>query len=623
MNIVSILLFFTYCYGLGYSLTRFSKTNTCENHVFRLALGLGSIPCLGIFLNFIHIPLDWRIFLGLSLILPTWDIIQFLFHSQKLNHLFRSPSKTTIIVLSLFLLNTSILVYGSFIYPWLEDDDPWSHAAGVKYVAIEKNLNVGQGILQYINPYPPGYDLLLGVLHQTSPSMYWTLKFFNALIVGLALLFFFYFVKELFGSLRIALWSTFFLFNIPCFLTHFIWAHSLCVALFFPAFYSLLKTQKNSKYIFPSALLISGIFLTQPSQSIKFAILLFFFISIVSVIRKRIQVKLILATCIAIGLSLMWWGPVIHNHLSGNSRIAIRDQNKIVGENQLKNIDQVKKSFFSPTGGSATRAYYPKDYLLLAKINLINNPVGFGILMGVLAFTGLFLIFHYASFSNTKQRDRIALYFTLLWLIFTFLGINSATFSLPIGLFAFRFWMLLAIPICILSALTTDYLHTNTFISKTPHILFPYAMIFLTFINAGFHKISYNTQRWPFGVCWQSPEELGDYISLRENLPANTKVFTFSDNIRVLGHDMHADFWTHSYQTDFKNSFHLSVKDLYQKLKNHHYQYLIIGGTDRYNFGANATLEKTKALNHSNHFQSISFQKQGKDILIFKILSNQ
>ena len=58
--------------------------------------------------------------------------------------------------------------------------------AGVEYFSIEKNaFNENAESIRYMNPYPPAYDILFGILHQTNDSVYWTLKFFNALIISL------------------------------------------------------------------------------------------------------------------------------------------------------------------------------------------------------------------------------------------------------------------------------------------------------------------------------------------------------------------------------------------------------------------------------------------------------
>ena len=87
---------------------------------------------------------------------------------------------------------------GAFNYPYLEDDDSWSHAMGVEYVSIEKTVFEKTSVgFHYIDPYPPAYEMLFGIIHQTNDSIYWTLKFFNALIISLSIIFFYFFAKVL------------------------------------------------------------------------------------------------------------------------------------------------------------------------------------------------------------------------------------------------------------------------------------------------------------------------------------------------------------------------------------------------------------------------------------------
>ena len=87
-------------------------------------------------------------------------------------------------MLVIFAANFYIYASGAFKYPYLEDDDSWAHTFGAKYVSMGNNVfEKDIEKLRYINPYPPSYDIWMGILHQTNDSMYWTLKFFNAFII--------------------------------------------------------------------------------------------------------------------------------------------------------------------------------------------------------------------------------------------------------------------------------------------------------------------------------------------------------------------------------------------------------------------------------------------------------
>ena len=198
MGIVTILLFFVYCYGLGFTLSSFVKNsdNFLERNLMRVGIGLSLVPFLAIILNLIKLPADWRIVLFLSLIYPVYYLIR---NYNKFNFSFKLTKTDLSIFAMLVIFFASFYVYGTgaFNYPYLEDDDSWGHASGVKYIAVEKNaFDQSTQSIRYLNPYPPTYNILLGILHQTNDSVYWTLKFFNALIVSLSVVFFYFFVKE-------------------------------------------------------------------------------------------------------------------------------------------------------------------------------------------------------------------------------------------------------------------------------------------------------------------------------------------------------------------------------------------------------------------------------------------
>src|SRR3989338_3508788 len=79
MAYFSILLFFVYTFCLGFTITSFVKNsdNFLERNLMRIGIGLSLLPFLGLILNVAHIPIDWKIILGLSLIYPLYYIIRF------------------------------------------------------------------------------------------------------------------------------------------------------------------------------------------------------------------------------------------------------------------------------------------------------------------------------------------------------------------------------------------------------------------------------------------------------------------------------------------------------------------------------------------------------------------
>src|SRR3989338_5194067 len=258
MSALSIILFFLYSWGFG----------------------LGAMLAFGLLLNLIRIPLDWRVFLSISILL----VLTKTYRDFKKERIIFDVKKISIsifplLVLALFSISFYMYEKGAFAYPYLEDDDSWSHAMGVKYVSVEKTVFAGAGNGFYMDPYPPAYDMLMGILHQTNNSVYWTLKFFNALIVSLSIVFFYFFAKTFTNSSKKALFATFALFAVPAYLSHFIWAIALTMPLFFASFYAVEKIKDDKRWFIAAAIVIAATLTSSPTHSAYFG--LFFLIYLI------------------------------------------------------------------------------------------------------------------------------------------------------------------------------------------------------------------------------------------------------------------------------------------------------------------------------------------------------
>ena len=78
------------------------------------------------------------------------------------------------------------------------------------------------------------------------------------------------------------------------------------------------------------------------------------------------------------------------------------------------------QKFFSPTSGTATRAYSFNDFFIAKSQNMINNPTGIGVFICVLVFIAL--IFVLIKYKNILKKENTWILITLAWLLFTFLG---------------------------------------------------------------------------------------------------------------------------------------------------------------------------------------------------------
>ena len=286
----------------------------------RLGFGLATLALLTAILPLFRVILDWRIILGLSLIYPVYyalinrnTILSYLKSDQLKKDI--KPSVAIIIVFVLFAFTFFMYHEGAFSYPYLENDDPWNHASSIKYIAMEKTVyepTPSTHVFDYLDARPPAYDGILGILHQTSPSLSWTMKFFNALIISLGLLFFFYFARRLFrGDSSKALLATFFLSMFPTYLTHFIWAHSLVMTLIFIGLYTLFRINSTWSSRIISAIAISAVFVTQETQSIKYVVILGLFFLSGSIVLKKINWPVV-QVIFGSGLlaAIVWWIPI-------------------------------------------------------------------------------------------------------------------------------------------------------------------------------------------------------------------------------------------------------------------------------------------------------------------------
>lgn len=608
MQYLTLLLFLLYCYGLGFSLTFFTKnvSNFLERNLMRVGIGLGVLPILSIFLSLIRIPLDWKIFLILSLVTP---LFYFFKNFNKLKNLKPKITKSSIyiiIVLLLFLVTFYMYHKGAFAYPYLEDDDPWSHAVGVKFVSVEKNIFTDKAKnIQYINPYPPGYDVVLGILNQTSSSLMWTLKYFNALFVSFSIIFFYFFVKEFTGDKKRALFSTIALVAIPCFLSHFIWAIALCVPLYFVAFYCLEKIKSNKSWIFPSVLVIASTLILTPTHSTYFGLFFILYFITKTILERKFLKNLFLSGFLGLLISfLFWWLPMVLKH--GLHKVL---QGMGIGGESVWSIS-----------GTGDRLYTLGDFIFAKPQNMINNPIGIGVFLSILVALSLFFIFtKYKSLLNEKNHWVVIV---LVWLAFTLYAVNGARF--PIKLSSFRTWMLLAIPVSILAGeaifVIISFCKSIEKVININFVIRGGAIILIIlglWFTSGYQKYTVNTTPgWPPGAFWASMEELEGYLWLK-NLPPDTKVFSFTNDGVIIGFDKFTCAWCEDVVEFKKIAINKTAEELHNWLKENKYEYLTIGGQESREFGSDVVNNKMQEIGASNLFQPVY---QTKGVIVFKII---
>ena len=676
MVFLTIILFFIYTYGLGFSLTRFAKEsdNFLERNLMRIGLGLGFLIVLGLVFNLAHIPLDWKIFLGLSLAGP---LIYFLINIKNLANSFKLKFRVTkydiaiLIMLIVFCATFFMYAKGAFSYPWLEDDDSWNHAIGVKYVATEKTLFAEH--VRYIDPYPPSYDMIMGILNQTNDSVYWTLKFFNALIISLSIIFFFFFAKELMGKNK-ALFATFALASVPAFLSHFIWSITLSVPMYFVAFYAVERIKHDRKWLFVSAVMIGAALTISPTHSTYFGMFFAIYYIIKVIAEKKFLVDYASAGIIGVLLSfLLWWLPSIIRHgIKGT----------LTGLGLSSNTSIVSIS------GTGDAQYNLQSFLIAQKVNMINNPIGIGLILSLLFIvalialiakyyqeinkykytilaifliaSGLFLFFLSESYVNVQRRGFIQfergtvplsellynqeffiisivimmfifisllvinfnnpdfkdkyLIIALAWLIFSFYAVNAGPFYYRLS--AFRAWSIFVIPLSILSAEGLWFIIGLFNKFKIPASICVIIVIIGVILTSAYQKYTVNTAQWPPGAFWTSNDELSGYLWFKDKVPSNAKVFTFSNNALIIGFDKNICAWCTDVRDFQKKGVNQTPDEIYYWLKKNNYKYMVVDGQTVKKFGQNETNKMLIGLGTRFNLQS-TFQNPG--IIILRI----
>ncbi len=400
MSFLTIVLFFVYTFGLGLAATSFVKNseNFLERNLMRVGFGLSLLPLLGLVLNLLRIPIDWKIILALSLIYPIYYAIK---NKSQLKPRFAitKTDLSILVMLVIFLVNLYIYASGAFNYPYLEDDDSWSHAMGVKYVSMEKSVFQKTSVgFHYMDPYPPTYELLMGLLHQTNGSVYWTLKFFNAFLVSLSTVFFYFFVKEFTQNKHKALFASFALASIPAFMSHFIWSISLTVPLYFVAFYALERIKYDSKWWIVAGLAMVTALTSSPTHSTYFGLFFVFYLLAKMILERNVLIHHILAGILGALLSfVLWWWPMILKH----GFYGVLTSLGIIAPGRESALG---------VGGTGDRLYTISDFLCqpgtncFKGINAINNPVGIGVVLS--ALTVIALIFLFLRYKDLLNKDK-------------------------------------------------------------------------------------------------------------------------------------------------------------------------------------------------------------------------
>jgi hypothetical protein len=432
----------------------------------------------------------------------------------------------------------------------------------------------------YIEPYPPAFDNLMGVIHQIVPSASATLKFFNAFLIGATLVMAFCAIEAMAKDRRLALFATFLLLAVPAFMGHFIWAQTLAMLFFFVAFYGLesgFGAEGWKRWMIASGIAIGAIAISQPSTAVIFIpILAIYAIVKFSSMGQKILKPILLAGVVAVLLTATYYVPVFMKYgtkyaLDG---IGVVD-NLFAGAN---NVD---------TSGGVV--YTAEDFLFVQPTGKIDQHIGIGFVLVFLALAG------FALSINEMRKGKMApwmLFFSAI-LVFCFIGVEGN--AMPVKLFPHRFWVFLAVPVAVLGAYA--YLRIEERFSKHRTLLLA-VFVLAVFLTSAAGKMTVQTSQWPPGVMFASQEELSGYLSLKASFPVGTKVFPLcSADGKVIGFDMSSEPYVPEYEIFKRTAMNRSVQEVHDFMVSRGYGLMTLDsgcvqalGADKANALANAYL---------------------------------
>ena len=564
---LSIIFFFLLLLFLGFSLLYISKIHISYDWFVRIIMylgtGLGTLIFLIVVFDVVSIPLDYRIFALVSLICP---IHYFITNAKsKISSLSFQFSKNYVyysIVLFAVVLLFVTYYHGTFAYSYLEDDDPWSHAVAVKYVAEEKTYSQEpEQISHYLEPYPPTFDAILGLMYQINGSVFLTLKIFNVILITLAILFFFVFVMELF-DIQTATAAAVILVALPSFMSHFIWSHTLGVVLFFPVFFAAYKAFFDKQWILPAVILIAAEMVAHPFVSVLFGVFFIIFL-IIFLFQKNYQA---LKSGFIIGysgvlLSFLYWGQQILKH--GLDAVLYSHTGGFGGVASI-GMETIADAYINP-------AYTLWDLLIAPAMTKIDQPTGIGFLAFLLSICGFVYII-----LKFKEKNYTVV---ALWFILTFIGLMGG--HLPFSILTHRFWAYFSIPLAITAGIFIIFILKKTWNNKIAFVCVSLVLVVGIFgipsfeefnvYTSWYPKYIVETAQWPPGVDWSSVQELEGYMWMHDNLK-NKKVFSFCKEERYLiGFDMETGFPNKETDAFRKNLATLSFDEITSFISEHDY----------------------------------------------------
>lgn len=692
---ISILLFFYISFGLSFIInyfTHFKQESYIEQFIVRIGFGILAFTLLGTLLDLLFIPLNIWIYTLIATLL-----IAHYLYKNKLNitsiikHIKSTSSHEyffSTLAFILFLITLFMYLSGTFSYTYFENGDPWGYTAVSKVISQEQTFKADYRYNHYSEPYTQGYQILMGVLHQSNDSIYLTMKIFHQLILSLSILFFYVMIKQIFRHHKhnyvIAFLATFILFAIPSWVSKFIFSLSFNMALIPILLYFLFKIDEDEKWKYAAMIAYGSIIINHFFTAFIITLLILFYY-IIKVFATQQFNKEILETFFGgILLSLIFHIPTItrysyyfenpvHESHGGletflqafysifqiqptlfiiativililtyliiyyNSKWFIYVKPYLNKEVALIFISTlyivlllimfIPQERLIDVEGTASREYTFNDFFFASEQNMINNPLGWGIIISLLVPISLLVIIfnHKLNLFTTKH---FPLLFSLLTLILLFIlvhGMRGAIVLMPFRLWTF---MALFVSIAVGYGIYLAYINSNKLLSKEARIIIISILLLTILLTSFVPKFNYNTQVWPeHRIYVQQSYPVYEY--LRNELPSNSKVIHLCRDSTILyGYDVDPLIENREVRSAWREEqneipihqrfYNESLEQIHKEIKELEYEYAILGASCIVKNQENAPLLQKK-LEKMGNMEEFELVVNTQSAALFKI----
>jgi len=663
----SIVYFFSTCILLGFIIDFFVKSwhgGIVEKLIIRLGVGLAVFSFLGVVFNVVGVPLDWRVFLGSGLVVMAGGIVRNkglsgIMGSGRLSWDLRKVIHF-LVILVLFSVTAKMYIGGTFRYSWFEDGDPWGYAVSSKYIAEKKTFSAGSRFNHYSIPYTQGYQIVMGVLHQTNNSIYWNMKFFNAFVISFGVVFFYFFVKRFTSDDELALAAAFFLFAVPAWVSHFVFSLGYNMTIFVVILYVFAMISREDElwgkgWTFVGIIVVASLCVNHFYTAFIGLFLLGIYYLNKSVLDRTCNGNMLAAIVFGLLLSLVFYIPAYYPYRDslgglgdlGGAESMIRWIHGAMNGKTLGFalfmaavffISYIFRSRWTPTlhrvldkpaaiplgyliifvfvmgillipeeifttFGTGTRDYGLSDFFVAKSKNMINNPVGIG-----LAVMGLFCLGIVACLVKSKETFKPGnawLSTSLLWAVLSILIILGTYFSITVA--PFRMWTFFGLFASLIAAYGFKLILRKIPDERMKIVV--WALLAAIVIPTSFvQKYQVNNSIWPDHMV-RVPESRALYERMRNGaVPRESKVLRLCrDSAFLVGYDMSLEpILDKRAKRYHKRALNDTVRQNWKFFKKHDIEYITAG--------LSCAVEKRLSGRALNQYVNV-FQKRINDMI--------